>query len=61
MELGELPGEGKSEPGAFGPLAVRRLLELLEDRLELVRRDARAGVGDGDLDLTVVDPGGDEG
>jgi len=35
------------------------LLELLEDRLELLRRDTGAGVGDGDLDLAVVEPGGD--
>src|SRR5438132_14342502 len=58
VELDELPGEGEAESGAFGPLAVRRLLELLEDRLDLLRRDAGAGVGDGDLDLAVVQPGG---
>src|SRR5438552_10896889 len=59
VELDELAGEGEAESGAFGSLAVRRLLELLEDHLELLRRDARAGVRDGDLDLAVVEPGGD--
>src|SRR5262249_38711977 len=59
VELDELPGEGEAESSAFGPLSVRRLLELLEDRLELLRRDAGAGVGDGDLDMPVVEPGGD--
>jgi len=59
VELDELPGEWEAESRAFGSLAVRRLLELLEDRLELLRRDTGAGVGDGDLDLAVVEPGGD--
>src|SRR5205807_4268487 len=59
VELDEPPGEGEAESGALGPLAARRLLELLEDHLELLRRDAGAGVGDGDLDLAVVEPGGD--
>src|SRR5262249_54246253 len=59
VELDQPSGEREAESGAFGPLAVRRLFELLEDRLELLWRDAGAGIGDGDFDPAFVEPGGE--
>ena len=59
MQLDELAGEGEPEACALGPFAGGGLLELLEDRLEVPGGDAGAGVGDGDLDLSVVEAGGD--
>ena len=53
MELDELARERQSESGAFDLLARRGLLELLEDRLEVLRRYARSGVGNGNLDLAL--------
>ena len=59
MELDELAREGEAEPGSLGLPAVARLLELLEDRVEVFRGDSGAGVRDGDLDAAVVEVGRD--
>ena len=59
MELDELARERQSEPGALGLLPVARLLELLEDRFELLGSDPGAGVDDGDLHVSVSGAGRD--
>src|SRR5262249_64045 len=55
MQLNELPGQGQPESGPLN-LLVRRphLPELLEDRLLILRRDAHASVGNGNLGHAVV-------
>src|SRR5262250_1302213 len=58
MQLNELPGQGQPEPGSLDLLVCRsHLPELLEDRLLILRRDAHAGVGYGDLGHAVVHRG----
>src|SRR5262249_27813443 len=60
MQLNELPGQGQPEPGPLD-LLVRRpdLPELLEDRLLVLRCDAYASIGDGDLCHAIVHRGAD--
>src|SRR5262249_39796828 len=56
VQFDELPGERQPKSSPLD-LLVRRphLPELLEDRLLILRGDAHAGVGDGDLGHAVVD------
>src|SRR5215475_15787948 len=55
MQLNELPGQGQSEPGSLDLLVCCAYLpELIEDRLLILRGDAHAGVGDGDLGHAVA-------
>src|SRR5262245_3932261 len=58
MQLDELSGQGQPEPGPLDLLVRRAYLpELLEDRLLILRRDAHARVGYGDLGHAVVHRG----
>ncbi len=56
-QLGQPPGVGQAQPGS-APADAGDLEELLEDVLNLVGRDADAGVGDHELDVPAAGPHG---
>ena len=60
MQLDDALDQRQAEAGAGAPrLGPARALELLEDALVVFRRDADAGVGDGEQRGLVLDPAGD--